>query len=307
MQPTATAHRSAWTPKERREFLKGLAYISPWLIGFLAFVVYPIGAAFYYSLSFYDLLRPPEFIGLANYREILFEDEFVRKVLYNTLYYVAFGVPAGIIVAFLLASLLNTRLIGRPFFRTIFFIPSIVPVVSSAMVWLWVFNTQYGVINSILDAWGWPVIPFLSSPQLAKPSLILIHCWASGGAMIIFLAALQDVPQSLYDAATVDGAGAWSRFRHITIPMCTPAILFNLLTGIIGAFQYFTFAWILTQGGPNQSTEFYSVYLYRNAFAFLKMGYAAALAWVLFLIVMLVTLALFRTSARWVYYGGATN
>jgi multiple sugar transport system permease protein len=306
MQRIAAQQRTRWTLRERQDFIKGLAYISPWLIGFLAFVAYPVAAALYYSLSFYDLLRPPQFIGLTNYREIL-EDEFIPKVLYNTLYYVAFGVPSGVVTAFLLAALLNTRLIGRPFFRTLFFIPSIVPVVSSAMVWLWVFNTQYGVINMFLDSWGLPAIPFLSSPELAKPSLILIHCWSSGGAMIIFLAALQDVPKHLYDAATVDGAGAWHRFWHITIPMCTPAILFNLLTGIIGAFQYFTFAWLLTQGGPNNATEFYAVYLYRNAFSFLKMGYAAALAWVLFLIVMAVTLLIFRSSARWVYYGGTSN
>ncbi len=307
MQRLASPHRSGWTLRERQEFIKGLAYISPWLIGFLAFIAYPVGAALYYSLSSYDLLRPPEFIGLANYYEIFFEDEFIPKVLYNTIYYVLLGVPAGIVTAFLLACLLNTNMVGRPFFRTLFFIPSIVPVVSSAMVWLWVFNTQYGVINMFLVSRGLPAIPFLSSPDLAKLSLIIIHCWSSGGAMIIFLAALQDVPKHLYDAATVDGAGAWSRFRHITIPMCTPAILFNLLTGVIGAFQYFTFAWILTQGGPNRATEFYSVYLYRNAFSFLKMGYASALAWVLFLIVMVFTLLIFRSSARWVYYGGTSN
>jgi multiple sugar transport system permease protein len=299
--------RSGWSSKEKQEFAKGLLFISPWLIGFLIFIAYPIVASLYYSFTSYDLLRSPRFMGLTNYRIIIFEDEFIGRVLYNTLYFVVFGVPAGIIVAFSLASLLNTKLVARSVFRTIFFIPSVVPVVSSAMVWLWVFNTQYGVIDSTLMTLGLPVIPFLSSPSVAKPSLIIIHCWASGGAMLIFLASLRDVPSALYDAAEVDGAGAWARFWHITIPMCTPAILFNLLTGIIGAFQYFTFAWILTQGGPNFSTEFYSLYLYRNAFSYLKMGYASALAWFLFLIVMAVTLLTFRSSARWVYYGSATQ
>ncbi len=302
---TGTAHRrSKWSVRERKDFAKGLIFISPWLIGFLVFVLYPISASLYYSFTYYDLLRPPHWIGLQNYWEMLSKDILIRKVLYNTVYYVFFAVPLGTITAFLLASLLNTRLVGRSLFRAIFFIPSIVPVVSSAMVWMWILNTQYGIIDTLLASVGLPVIPFLSSPDWAKPSLIVIHCWASGGAMLIFLASLRDVPPSLYDAAQVDGAGNWARFRHITIPMCTPAILFSILTGIIGAFQYFSFAWILTRGGPNGATEFYSVYLYRNAFAFLKMGYAAALAWILFLIVMAVTMAIFRSSASWVYYGG---
>jgi multiple sugar transport system permease protein len=297
----------SWTPVVQRNFLRGLAFISPWLIGFLIFTVFPILASLYYSFTDYSLLNTPEFVGLKNYATLFTKDEFFGKVLYNTLYLAVLAVPSSQIVAFLLASLLNTKLVGRSFFRTIFFIPSIVPVVSSAMIWLWIYNTQYGLINSNLVNLGLPVIPFLSSPKLAKISLIIIYCWATGSSMMIFLAALQDVPQSLYDAAKVDGAGAVARFFNVTIPMCTPAILFNLLMGVIDTFQYFTFVWVLTRGGPNFSTEFYSVYLYRNAFAFLKMGYASAMAWILFLIVLVVTFVLFRTSARWVYYGGAVE
>lgn len=189
----------------------------------------------------------------------------------------------------------------------IFFIPSIVPVVGSAMVWLWVYNTQHGVINAFLASQGMKVIPFLSSPTLAKPSIILIRCWAQGGAIVIFLAALQDVPRSLYDAAVVDGAGALGRFWHITIPMTTPAILFVLITDLIDAFQQFTFAFLLTGGGPIDSTEFYGIYLYHNAFQFFKMGYASAMAWILFVVIVIFTVLVFRTSARWVYYGGATE
>ncbi len=309
MVSVSARRERGWTSHEKREFLKGMLFLMPWLIGFLLFMAYPILASLGYSFTYYDLLRAPRFIGLANYRDIFFKDEQIGKVLYNTLYFVVVGVPAGVVVSFLLAVLLNQKLVGRSAFRTVFYIPSIVPIVSSAMVWLWVLNPQYGLIDGTLKSWGLPTLPFLTSQAWAKPSLVLIHCWSSGGAMIIFLAALQDVPRSLYDAARVDGAGTWAQFRHITIPMCTPAILFNLLTGIIGAFQYFAVAWLLTQGqgGPNGATEFYALYLYRNAFRWMKMGYASALAWILFLIVISVTLLTFRSSARWVYYAGTSE
>jgi multiple sugar transport system permease protein len=290
--------------QEKRDFLKGLGFISPWLLGFVLFMAYPIGASLYFSFTDYDILTAPKFVGLDNYRAMLFEDEYLPKVLYNSVYYVILGVPAGLVTAFLLANLLNTNLRFRSLLRTVFYIPTVVPTVASAMVWLWIFNSQYGVINSFLASLGIRAIPFLSSQALVKPSLILIHCWAAGGTMIIFLAALQDVPRSLYEAAGVDGANGLQRFLNITIPMCTPAILFNLLTGMIGAFQYFTFAWILTQGGPNRASEFYALYLYRQAFVYLKMGYGSAMAWVLFVIVVVATILLFRSSARWVYYAG---
>ena len=290
--------------QEKRDFLKGLGFISPWLLGFVLFMAYPIGASLYFSFTDYDILTAPKFVGLDNYRAMLFEDEYLPKVLYNSVYYVILGVPAGLVTAFLLANLLNTNLRFRSLLRTVCYIPTVVPTVASAMVWLWIFNSQYGVINSFLASLGIRAIPFLSSQALVKPSLILIHCWAAGGTMIIFLAALQDVPRSLYEAAGVDGANGPQRFLNITIPMCTPAILFNLLTGMIGAFQYFTFAWILTQGGPNRASEFYALYLYRQAFVYLKMGYGSAMAWVLFVIVVVATILLFRSSARWVYYAG---
>ena len=173
------------------------------------------------------------------------------------------------------------------------------------MVWLWIYNTQWGMINTFLASQGLPIIPFLSDPNLAKPSLIIINCWAQGGSIVIFLAALQDVPRTLYEAALVDGAGSWQRFWNITIPMCTPAILFVLITDLIGTFQSFTLPWLLTEGGPNNATELYGLYLYRNAFRFFKMGYASALAWILFLVIVIFTILVFRSSARWVYYGGA--
>ena len=294
-------------PVSHRSLLKGLAFISPWLVGFAGFVLYPIAASAYYSLTRYDVLRPPRFIGLENYIELFAKDDIFRTVLGNTVYLVALGVPAGLVVAFLLASLLNREMKARPLFRTIFFLPVLVPAVASAEVWRWVYNTNYGVINSLVRSWGLPVIPFISSIELAKPSLILIHMWAQGTAIVIFLAALQDVPSSLKDAARVDGANALQRFWHVTIPICTPAILFVMLTGMIGMFQYFTLGWLLTEGGPNESTEFFSLYLYRNAFQYFKMGYASALAWILFIIILIFTLLIFRSSARWVYYAGESS
>lgn len=292
-----------WSRRERREFLQGLLFISPWLVGVLVFLAIPLGAAIYFSFTEYDILRPPRWIGLLNYQR-LGTDPFFAKAISNTLYYVIVGVPLFVVTAFALALLLNSRIRFRSLFRTLFYIPAIVPTVAAAMVWLWILNVQHGLINSFVIGMGLPAIPFLSSQDLVKPTLVLIGCWASGQSMLIFLAALQDVPRSLIDAAVVDGANSLQRFWHITIPMCTPALLFVLLTGMIGAFQYFAFAWVLTRGGPNRASEFYAVYLYRTGFQDLRMGYAATLGWVLFLIVIVATIILYRSSARWVYYGG---
>ena len=283
---------------------RGLLFALPWIIGFLAFTAYPMGASLYYSLTSYDVLRPPRFIGLENFRFMLLSDNLFRLVLGNTVWFVVVGVPAGLVIAFLLANLLNNPMKMRPLFRTIFYLPAILPAVASAEVWRWVYNPRYGLINSVLKSWGMATIPWLSSQVLAKPSLVIIHCWAQGTAIVIFLAALQDVPRTLYDAALVDGADAWNRFWHVTVPMCTPSILFVSITGLIGMFQYFTLGWLLTQGAPNNATEFYSMYLYRNAFRYFKMGYASALAWGLFLIIVTFTIVMMRSSARWVYYGG---
>jgi multiple sugar transport system permease protein len=281
-----------------------MLFVSPWLIGFLAFTAYPILASLYYSFTLYDIINAPQFIGLTNFTFMFSEDPTFPIVIFNTVYLVVIGVPLSLIVAFCLANLLNNKFIGRPIFRTIFFVPSIVPVIAVAMVWLWVYNPNYGVINSTLASLGLQVVPWLSSPELAKLSLILVNVWLQGGAVVIFLAALQDVPRELYDAAKVDGASAVQRFRSVTIPLCTPSILFVVITGLIDAFQSFTLPWILTRGGPMNSTNFYGIYLYQNAFSFFKMGYASALAWILFVIIVIFTIITFRSSARWVYYAG---
>jgi multiple sugar transport system permease protein len=296
--------RRRLSAQERRSLLRGLLFVSPWVIGFFLFTVYPLASSMYYSMTRYDLIRDPVFLGFKNYEKLFTDDPHFWLVMYNSLFYVGFGVPLGVGSAFLVACLLNTKLVARSFFRGIIYVPSIVPAVCSAMVWYFLLNIQYGAINAILQTFGLPAIPFISNPDLAKPSMILVSVWAQGAAVVIFLASLQDVPRSLYEAATVDGANAWQRFRHVTVPMTTPIILFNLIMGFIGGFQEFTVPWLLTQGGPMDSTEFYTVHLYRNAFINLRMGKASAMAWVLFLIIVVFTVVLFRTSARWVYYGG---
>lgn len=286
---------------ERRRLTIGLLFISPWIVGFLAFKLYPILASFYYSFTYFDIIRSPMWLGLENYKD-LFTDRYFIKSVTNTVYYMVFAVPSGLIVAYLLALMLNRPLYGRSVLRTVFYLPTIVPTVASAMLWLWTLDTQFGVLNVALKSLGLTAIPWLAHPTWSKPSLVLIHLWYMGGTMVIFLAALQDVPRSLYDAAEVDGAGAWQRLRHITLPITTPAILFSLITGLIGASQTFSLVYVLTGGGPANSTLFYALYLYRTAFQYLRMGYGSAMAWVLFVAILAVTFVVFKTSGRWVFY-----
>ncbi len=290
--------------QERRNLRWGLFFILPWLVGFFVYELYPIGASFYYSLTRYDLIRPAVFLGFDNYVKLFTDDPVFGQVLWNTLYYVGFGVPLGIFFAFLVANLLNTKIIGRTFFRGVIYMPSIVPAVASAMVWQFLYNVQYGAINGILRSLELPIIPFLSNPQWSKPSIILVLIWTQGAAMVIFLAALQDVPRSLYEAASLDGANRWQQMLNVTIPMTSPIILFNLIIGFVNGFQEFTVPWLLTQGGPMRSTEFLLIFLYRSAFIDFRMGKASAVAWVIVVIIVIFTVILFRTSAKWVYYGG---
>ncbi|MCY3660365.1 MAG: sugar ABC transporter permease [Caldilineaceae bacterium] len=294
------------TQREWRNFLLGIGFASPWIIGFLAFTIFPVGSALYYSFTRYDLVRDPVWLGVQNYVAFADDADF-RLVAGNTLWWVLLSSPLGVFSAFLMALLLNSRIVFRSFFRAIFFFPAIVPVVVTAFVWIFLLNIQYGAINSTLQAWGFKTIPFISSPDWMKWSLVVIHMWSQGAAMVIFLATLQDVPKSLYEAATVDGANAFRRMWNITVPMVSPIILFNLVMSFISGFQYFTLPWIMTQGGPSRSAEFYAIYLYRNAFQWFRMGKASALAWVLFVLILLFTYLIFRTSGRFVYYAGATR
>lgn len=304
MSDTMTQRQGRLSGWERRRLRTGLLFVSPWLLGFLIFVAYPVIASFYYGFTVYDIVRPPTWVGLDNYTSLLFSDRLFRIALYNTAFYVLLAVPGGLIIAYGLALMLNQPLYGRSVLRTIFYLPTVVPAVSSAILWLWILDTQNGLVNSTLASFGLPGFPWLAHPSWTKPSLVLIHLWYMGNTMVIFLAALQDVPRALYDASLVDGANGWARLRHITIPLTTPAILFCLITGLIAVSQTFTFPYILTQGGPADSTLFYALYLYRVAFVYLRMGYASAIAWMLFLVIVICTYWIFRSAGRWVFYGG---
>jgi len=293
--------------KELRRLAVGLLFVSPWLVHFLVFELWPMLASIYYSLTAYSVLKPPVFIGLENYAVLFTDDPRFATTIYNTVYYTIGAVGVGTLTAIMLALLLNMKIRGQAIYRTVIYLPSVVPVVASAIVFLWFLNPQYGVLTSILRTFGLPTVGWLSDPVWAKPSLIMLALWGIGGAVVIYLAGLQDVPAELYEAADIDGAGAWSKFWNVTLPILSPVILYNVIVGIIGAMQVFAQIYILTAGGPADSTMMYAYYLYITAFQFFKMGYASAMAWILFLIVFAATVVVFRTSARWVYYGGETR
>ncbi len=289
--------------REKVRLRNGLLLASPWIIGLIVFYIYPIAASFYYSFTEYKTLTPAEWIGLRNYITLIREDPLFRLSLYNTLYYVVLEVPLSILVGICFALALNTKVIGAPIYRTIYFLPTLVPSVAAAVLWMWILNPQYGLINSMLYKLGINGPGWIADPKWSKPSIILMGIWGGvGRPVVIYLASLQDIPQQLYEAAEIDGANVWAKVRWITLPMLTPVILFNTIMGLIGAFQMFTQPFIMTDGGPANSTLFYTLYLYRNAFRYFKMGYASAMAWILFLLIFLLTVLVFRSSSRWVYY-----
>lgn len=297
--------RPILTRKTRRSLLRGLFFISPWIVGFVAFRVYPFVMSLYYSFTFYPVLETPNWIRLGNYIKLANDPRFATS-LYNSSYYAAFAVPLSVIAGILLAMLLNTRVRLRALFRTIFYLPSITPVVASSIVWLWMLAPRSGIVNFLLSLVGIKGPGWLGSPVWSKPALILMSMWSVGNWVVIYLAALQDVPRELLDAAEIDGAGKIRQIWHVTLPMISPVILFNVITGLIGAFQYFAQVHIMTGGSgrPADSTLMMSIYLWQTAFQYFKMGYASAQAWILFLIIVFFTLILFKVSGRLVYYGG---
>jgi len=292
------------TRQQWHQNLTGYLFFAPWLLGLILFNIYPIGGAIYYSFTEYSVLQAPRWIGLGNYHEMFFVDDLFWKAIYNTFYYAAFSVPLSLILSIFLAALLNYRVPGLSFFRTTFFLPSIVPVVAASVVWAWILNPEYGLMNDLLARFGLPGPPWLTSEVWSKPAFILMSLWGIGPTTIILLAGLQDIPQHLYEAAEIDGANAGQRFRHVTLPLLTPTIFFNLVIGLIGAFQLFAQVYIISDGGPLWSTLFYVFYLYRQGFQYFNMGYASALALVLFVIILFFTMILMITSRRWVYYEG---
>jgi multiple sugar transport system permease protein len=287
----------------RRESKSFYLMILPWVIGFLLFTLGPMLFSFYMSFNEWPLREPPEWIGLGNFI-YFFEDPVWGQALEVTVKYVLGSVPLGLVAAFLLAILLNQDIPGMPTFRTIFYLPKLVPATANSIIWLFVLNPQIGVINVLLRYVGIEGPAWLGSSKWALPGLIIMSLWGIGGTMVVFLAGLQGIPDYLYEAAKVDGAGTLRQFVHITIPMMTPVIFFNLIMALIGSFQVFTQAYIMTQGGPARATYFYVYYLYRNSFDYYRMGYGCAMAWFLFVVILLLTLINFWFSKKWVFYEG---
>jgi len=307
--PSQVRSRRRWSPAIQHDLINGLLFISPWLIGLCVFTLYPLLASLYYSFTDFNVLQPANFVGARNFREMFFEDHLFWVAVRNTFIYAAMAIPANIVFSICLALLLNLQVRGMSLYRTIFYLPSVFPQVVTALLFSWMLNPQFGLINALLKQIGLPTMGWLTDPDLAKPSLVLLGLWGVGGSMVIYLAALQDVPQHLYEAADLDGANALVKTLRITLPMITPTIFFNLVLGTIDAFQSFTFVYVLTdgQGGPLDSTLFYGLLLYRNAFKYLNMGYASAMAWLLATFVIVITYVYFKSSGRWVYYGGEGN
>lgn len=289
-----------------REAINGYLFFAPGLFGLIVFLAGPILYSLYLSFTSYNIYQAPRWIGLDNYRIMLMgEDPLFWKSLWNTLYYVALSVPVNVTAGVLLALLMNQKVRGIRVFRTIYFLPSVASGVAVALLWQWILDPNFGLINTFLAQLGIEGPGWLIDEKWSKPSLVLMNVWSVGGGMIIYLAGLQGVPSSLYEAATMDGAGALRKFWNITLPMLTPTIFYNVVTGVLSGFQVFLQAYIMTGGGPNNSTMFYAFHLYNKAFRDTQMGYASAMAWVLLAISLLCTLLIFKSGSSWVYYEGA--
>ncbi len=279
----------------------GYIFIAPFILGFLFWFLAPALTAVWLTFQDWNLLRPPTFVGLDNLRALPKDKLFWQSLKVTTVYTLVY-VPLNLVLGFLLALLLNTKVRGIAIFRTVYYLPSIVPAVANAVLWAWIFNTEFGLLNAGLHSLGFAKIKWLQRPEWALPALILMALWGFGGSMVIYLAGLQGIPESFYEAAELDGAGRWAKLRYVTIPLMSPVIFFNLIIGIIGSFQVFTPARLITDGGPQNATLAYVLYLYRVSFESLKMGYAAALAWVLFFIIAALTVFVFRYLGDRVYY-----
>jgi multiple sugar transport system permease protein len=291
------------TPREKRNLLLGLLFVSPWIIGFTVFTLLPSLASLYFSFCDYSVLNPPVFIGVANYTELATDSVFWKSV-WNTAVFAAIFIPLSTILAISLAVLLNTASHARGIFRAIFFLPSLVPLVALGILWRWILNGEYGILNWGLQALGLPMVNWMGNPSTAKLGLVIASLWTIGNAIIIYLAGLQEIPRHLYEAAIIDGAGPWQRLRHVTLPMLSPSIYFNVMMSLIGVMQIFALPYVMTDGagGPLRSTTFYTMYLFDHAFGYLNMGYACAMAWVLFVIIATLTGIAHRLSKDSIVY-----
>ncbi len=301
------SQRRSWS-LSRKEAAWAYAFIGPWIVGFIVFTVGPMLASLYFSFTEYNIVDTPQWIGLNNYLN-LFKDELFWHSLGVTFKFAALALPLGLVFSYFLAVLLNQKIPGVNLWRTTYFLPTVVAGVAVAVLWLQILHPTNGILNLFLAWFGIKGPGWLASRDWAIPAFVIISLWGVGGNVIIYLAGLQGVPTDLYDAAKVDGASVWQRFRYVTLPMTTPVIFYNLVLGLIGTFQYFTEVYVATSanndlGGPARATLFYNLYLYQNAFKYFHMGYASTMAWVLFLIVLGLTLLIFRSSETWVYYEG---
>jgi len=286
----------------KKEALWFYLTISPWLLGFLIFTLGPIVASFYFSLTDWDLFTAPSFMGFANYASLLGKDEVFHKTVANTLYYGFLSVPLTMAVSLAIAYMLNRPLLGMRVYRTMFYIPSLVPVVATSMLFIWLFAPEVGLINTFLRLFGIRGPAWLLDPLWVKPALVIQSLWGIGSSIVLLLAGIQGVPEEFYEAAAIDGAGRGQQFFRITLPMLTPVIFFNLVMSIIGSLSTFAQVYIMTRGGPNNASMMIVPYLFDHAFRFYHMGYASAIAWLLFAMVLALTLMVLRSSSAWVYY-----
>lgn len=292
--------------KRRTQTIYFYLFILPWILGFLIFSLYPILSSLFYSFTDYNITSSPVFVGFKNYITA-FHDEVFWRSIKATLYYTVLSVPVGLMLSLLFALLLNQLVFGKGLFRTLMYLPSMVSGVSMSLLWVWIFNPQYGMANYFLSLFGIQGPAWLSSETWAVPSLIIMSFWTTGEGMVLFIAALQGVPKSLNEAALLDGANWFDRFCNVTMPMISPVFLFQLIINVINSFQVFTQAFVMTQGGPHYATTFYVYNIYQNAFVNFKMGYASALSWMLLIVVMVVTALIMKFSNKYVYYEGGEN
>lgn len=277
-------------------------FAAPWIIGMIIFFLYPAVMSFYYSLTDYDIISKPVFVGLKNYITLFTKDEIFMKSVQNTLYMVAFSLPLQLILQLLLALMLNWEVKGIGIFRAMYYIPVLVPPVSISLLFTMVYDDNYGVLNGLLRLFGIPPQQWLTSVQLSKPSIIIMGLWTAGSGMLFYLSSLKNVPNSLYESASIDGASAWTKMWKITLPIISPTIFFQLIMGVIATFQLFTESYVLTKGGPDYSSYFMMYYLYLTAFKEGRMGMASAMAWILFVIILMFAVLILKTSKKWVYY-----
>lgn len=289
----------------RGEALTGILMASPWILGFLIFIVGPMIVSLYLSFTRWDLFTPPRWIGLRNYEQLIFRDAKFLLSLKVTTIYAFVSVPLQVSLGLVLATMLNQKIRLLGLFRTVYYLPSVIGGIAVAVMFRWIFGTQFGLINSMLATIGIQGPSWLGDPDLVLVSFVLMSMWGAGASMLIYLGALQGIPTELYEAADVDGAGTLAKFLRVTVPMMTPVIFFNMVMGIITALQEFVLPFIMTRGGPANSSTFLVLYLYRNAFELFKMGYASAIAWIIFIYIMVLTIFIIRSSSMWVYYEGS--